>query len=142
MLKLLIPVYEEGRDFKQLSAMHLRMHQAYKSVVDAIESGKRIFATYYRLSFYGDAKLVPPELLNKHFIYREKGLVTLSEVTQRVQVWRACAIQCNRIRRAQKIYSARFRPECFELISDSKPVDEAKLALTSKAYVQVQPLRC
>ena len=62
------------------------MHEAYKSIVDVIESGKRYFSTYYRLAFFGDAKLLPPGVHNKQFIYREKGIVTLAEVTLRIQV--------------------------------------------------------
>lgn len=120
--KILIPIYEVEKDFKLLAEYHRFMYLSYDTIVNVIESGKRIFATYYRLAFFGDPKLLPLDIRNKHFIYREKGLVTLSEVTLRVQ----------------KIYSSIFKPECFELITDSKRVDATKLSdVPNKVYVQV-----
>ena len=79
-------MYESSKDFKELAEFHRRMYESYKTISEVIESGKRIFATYYRLAFFGDARLLPADIRNKHFIYREKGLVTLSEVTLRISV--------------------------------------------------------
>ena len=95
-LKLLIPIFEAENDFKQLAEIHSRMHESYKHIVEAIEKGKTYFTTYYRLAFFGDPKLLPIEIRDKHFIYRSKGLITLGEITSRTKV---------RVHGAEVVYS-------------------------------------
>jgi hypothetical protein len=134
----LLPIYEEAKDFKQLATLHQRIFTSYKTISDLIESGKRVFSTYYRLAFFGDPKLLPAEIRNQHFIYREKGIVTLSEVTLRVNVCSYNFHCYSLIRQLQELYSKIFRPECFELISDSKKVDAKALSeKANKVFVQV-----
>jgi hypothetical protein len=55
--KVLVPIFEVAYDFKKLADFHQKMHDSYKSIADVNESGKRIFATYYRLAFFGDPKV-------------------------------------------------------------------------------------
>ncbi|XP_052378972.1 dedicator of cytokinesis protein 9-like isoform X9 [Oncorhynchus keta] len=53
--KLIIPIYEQGRDFEKLSHLYDTLHRAYIKVTEVMHTGKRLLGTYFRVAFFGQA---------------------------------------------------------------------------------------
>uniref|UniRef100_A0A0V0J8H6 Dedicator of cytokinesis protein 11 n=1 Tax=Schistocephalus solidus TaxID=70667 RepID=A0A0V0J8H6_SCHSO len=64
---LVTPVYEVRRDFLALSRIYHHLGDAYKAINDAESRGHRLFASYYRVTFFGKAF---EGFAGKSFIYR------------------------------------------------------------------------
>ena len=80
--KPVIKIVEANRDFKKLSEIHKKLYKAF----DKIESlhGKRVFATYFRVGFYGQRF---GDLDGEEFIYKEPDLTRLPEITGRLETF-------------------------------------------------------
>ncbi|KAK7862685.1 hypothetical protein R5R35_000927 [Gryllus longicercus] len=113
--KILIPIAEANRDYKKLSNIHSKLHDAFTRV-DQLQ-GKRVFGTYFRVGFYG-AKF--GDLNGEEFIYKEPTLTKLPEIFSRLEIF----------------YAERFGSENIVIIKDSKSVDPANLD-PEKAYIQI-----
>jgi dedicator of cytokinesis protein 6/7/8 len=80
-------------------------------------NGKRVFATYFRIGFYGP-KL--GDLDQNEYIYKEPPFTKLPEIFNRLQMF----------------YESRFGSENVVIIKDSNPVNTATLD-SEKVYIQI-----
>ncbi|OTF77624.1 dedicator of cytokinesis protein 7-like protein, partial [Euroglyphus maynei] len=106
--KLLLPIHETHYNYKELSRIHDRLHKVFIRIEQ--QQGKRVFATYFRVGFYG--KLFN-DLNQKEFIYKEPFLTKLPEIANRLETF----------------YGKCFGPKNVEVIKDSNNVDMSKLDL-------------
>ncbi|XP_064467293.1 dedicator of cytokinesis protein 6-like [Ornithodoros turicata] len=113
--KVLIPIAEAQRDYKKLANIHSKLYQVFAKIDQ--QSGKRVFGTYFRVSFYG-AKF--GDLDSEEFVYKEPTLTKLPEISHRLE----------------NFYSERFGSEFVEIIKDSNMVDVSRLH-PEKAYIQI-----
>lgn len=113
--KVLMPVYENNRDFHKLASLHNHLHEAFSCVIKM--DGKRIFGTYFRVGFYGERFA---DLDEQEFIYKEPAITKLPEISHRLEYF----------------YSSKFGESNVEMIKDSNNVEKASLNPT-KAYIQI-----
>ncbi|CAG5048236.1 unnamed protein product [Parnassius apollo] len=113
--KVLIPIAEEHRDYKKLANIHGKLNEAFTRIEQL--HGKRVFGTYFRVSFYG-ARF--GDLNGEEFIYKEHALTKLPEIFSRLE----------------NFYGSRFGTENVVIIKDSNIVDPSSLD-PDKAYIQI-----
>ncbi|XP_071439283.1 dedicator of cytokinesis protein 7 [Hetaerina americana] len=113
--KILLPVAESNRDYKKLSNIHGKLHEAFNRVEQL--QGKRVFGTYFRVGFYG-AKF--GDLNGEEFIYKEPTLTKLPEIFSRLE----------------NFYAERFGADNVIIIKDSNSVDPKNLDY-EKAFIQI-----
>ncbi|XP_026738533.1 dedicator of cytokinesis protein 7 isoform X1 [Trichoplusia ni] len=113
--KVLIPIAEEHRDYKKLANIHSKLNEAFTRIEQL--HGKRVFGTYFRVSFYG-ARF--GDLDGEEFIYKEHALTKLPEIFSRLE----------------NFYGARFGVDNVVIIKDSNIVDLSTLD-ADKAYIQI-----
>lgn len=104
--KLLIPIHEAHHRYLELANVHGRLQEVFINIKQ--HEGKRVFATYFRVGFYGS---IFADLDKEEFVYKEPFLTKLAEISNRLETF----------------YSNRFGPENVEVIKDSNSVDESKL---------------
>ena len=51
--KILLPYYEEAREYQLMSNMFKKLHLAYEKVVAVMVTGKRYLGTYFKVAFFG-----------------------------------------------------------------------------------------
>ncbi|CRL07174.1 CLUMA_CG020162, isoform A [Clunio marinus] len=113
--KILIPVLEHSREFQKLAKVHGKLQEAFNRIHQL--SGKRVFATYFRVGFYGP-KL--GDLDQNEYIYKEPPFTKLPEIFNRLQMF----------------YEERFGSETVVIIKDSNLVDVSSLD-PEKIYIQI-----
>ncbi|XP_068621586.1 dedicator of cytokinesis protein 7 [Battus philenor] len=113
--KVLIPIAEEHRDYKKLANIHGKLNEAFSRIEQL--HGKRVFGTYFRVSFYG-ARF--GDLHAEEFIYKEHALTKLPEIFSRLE----------------NFYGSRFGADNVVIIKDSNIVDPSTLD-PEKAYIQI-----
>ncbi|XP_005089591.1 dedicator of cytokinesis protein 7 isoform X1 [Aplysia californica] len=113
--KLMVPIYEQNRDYKKLALVHQKLHEAFTNITR--QEGKRIFGTYFRVGFYG-AKF--GDLDGEEFIYKEQMITKLPEISHRLE----------------SFYGERFGHDFVEIVKDSNTVEKDKLD-PEKAYIQI-----
>ncbi|KAI5636022.1 hypothetical protein NE865_11327 [Phthorimaea operculella] len=113
--KVLIPIAEEHRDYKKLANIHSKLNEAFTRIEQL--HGKRVFGTYFRVSFYGSRF---GDLDGEEFIYKEHALTKLPEIFSRLE----------------NFYGQRFGTENVVIIKDSNIVDISSLD-PDKAYIQI-----
>ncbi|XP_072936330.1 dedicator of cytokinesis protein 7 [Epargyreus clarus] len=113
--KVLIPIAEEHRDYKKLANIHGKLNEAFTRI-DQLH-GKRVFGTYFRVSFYG-ARF--GDLGGEEYVYKEHALTKLPEIFSRLE----------------NFYGSRFGAENVVIIKDSNVVDVTALE-PDKAYIQI-----
>ncbi|XP_043966230.1 dedicator of cytokinesis protein 9 isoform X10 [Gambusia affinis] len=118
--RLIIPIYEERRDFEKLTHLYDTLHRAYTKVMEVMHSGKRLLGTYFRVAFFGQAAGFFEDEDGKEYIYKEPKFTPLSEISQRLL----------------KLYSDKFGPENVKIIQDSGKVNPKDLD-SKYAYIQV-----
>uniref|UniRef100_A0A674DT80 Dedicator of cytokinesis 9 n=1 Tax=Salmo trutta TaxID=8032 RepID=A0A674DT80_SALTR len=126
--KLIIPIYEQGRDFEKLSHLYDTLHRAYIKVTEVMHTGKRLLGTYFRVAFFGQQyQFTDSETEGffededgKEYIYKEPKFTPLSEISQRLL----------------KLYSDKFGPENVKMIQDSGRINPKDLD-SKYAYIQV-----
>uniref|UniRef100_A0A3P8XCC2 Dedicator of cytokinesis 9b n=1 Tax=Esox lucius TaxID=8010 RepID=A0A3P8XCC2_ESOLU len=116
--RLIIPIYEQRRDFEKLSHLYDTLHRAYTKVIEVMHSGKRLLGTFFRVAFFGQGFFEDED--GKEYIYKEPKFTPLSEISQRLL----------------KLYSDKFGQENVKLIQDSNRVDPTDLD-SKLAYIQV-----
>lgn len=104
--KLLIPIHEARLQYTELARIHKQLHDVFLNIEQ--QEGKRVFATYFRVGFYGT---LFGDLDREEFVYKEPFLTKLPEISYRLE----------------SFYSNRFGAQNVEVIKDSNPVDVAKL---------------
>ncbi|XP_026681191.1 dedicator of cytokinesis protein 7 isoform X2 [Diaphorina citri] len=113
--KVIFPIVEKSRDYKKLSNIHSKLHDAYVKLYQI--QGKRVFGTYFRVGFYG---MKFGDLNNEEFIYKEPTLTKLPEIFSRLE----------------NFYAERFGVNNIMIIKDSNPVDTMSLD-PDIAYIQI-----
>ncbi|XP_059178065.1 dedicator of cytokinesis protein 7-like isoform X2 [Physella acuta] len=113
--KLMIPIYEQNRDYKKLAHVHQKLYEAFTNVTR--QEGKRIFGTYFRVGFYGSKF---GDLNGEEFVYKEHMITKLPEISHRLE----------------SFYGERFGHEFVEIVKDSNTVEKDKLD-PEKAYIQI-----
>uniref|UniRef100_A0A3Q2T050 Dedicator of cytokinesis 9b n=1 Tax=Fundulus heteroclitus TaxID=8078 RepID=A0A3Q2T050_FUNHE len=116
--RLIIPIYEQRRDFEKLTHLYDTLHRAYTKVMEVMHSGKRLLGTYFRVAFFGQGFFEDED--GKEYIYKEPKFTPLSEISQRLL----------------KLYSDKFGPENVKIIQDSGKVNPKDLD-SKYAYIQV-----
>jgi hypothetical protein len=117
LYKLLLPVYEKNRDYANLAASHLELHDIHKKIIDALQSQSRVLGTYYRVFFLGEKF---GELNEQEYIYKEPRLTRLGEICDRLTA----------------LYGSKLGVTV-ELYTKSGDVDKSKMDLKNKCYVQI-----
>ncbi|XP_028405691.1 dedicator of cytokinesis protein 9-like isoform X2 [Dendronephthya gigantea] len=115
--KLVIPVYEQDRNFNALSIAYNNLSQAYSKVVAAMASRKRLLGSYFRVAFFGEEFGLDNR---KQFIYKEPKVTSLSEISSRLE----------------KLYSAKLGSGKVKLILESAKVNVEKLE-SGVNYIQI-----
>ncbi|XP_039545421.1 dedicator of cytokinesis protein 9 isoform X2 [Pimephales promelas] len=118
--KLIIPIYEQRRDFEKLAHLYDTLHRAYTKVMEVMHSGKRLLGTFFRVAFFGQAAGFFEDEDGKEYIYKEPKFTPLSEISQRLL----------------KLYSDKFGQENVKMIQDSGRVNPKDLE-AKYAYIQV-----
>ncbi|XP_023820909.1 dedicator of cytokinesis protein 9 isoform X5 [Oryzias latipes] len=118
--KLIIPIYEQRRDFEKLTHLYDTLHRAYTKVMEVMHTGKRLLGTFFRVAFFGQAAGFFEDEDGKEYIYKEPKFTPLSEVSQRLL----------------KLYSDKFGQENVKIIQDSGKVNPKDLD-SKFAYIQV-----
>ncbi|KAG1942331.1 dedicator of cytokinesis protein [Pimephales promelas] len=116
--KLIIPIYEQRRDFEKLAHLYDTLHRAYTKVMEVMHSGKRLLGTFFRVAFFGQGFFEDED--GKEYIYKEPKFTPLSEISQRLL----------------KLYSDKFGQENVKMIQDSGRVNPKDLE-AKYAYIQV-----
>ncbi|XP_053354639.1 dedicator of cytokinesis protein 9 [Clarias gariepinus] len=116
--KLIIPIYEQRRDFEKLAHLYDMLHRAYTKVIEVMHSGKRLLGTFFRVAFFGQGFFEDED--GKEYIYKEPKFTPLSEISQRLL----------------KLYSDKFGQENVKMIQDSGKVNPKDLE-AKFAYIQV-----
>ncbi|KAJ8003348.1 hypothetical protein DPEC_G00147390 [Dallia pectoralis] len=116
--RLIIPIYEQRRDFEKLTHLYDTLHRAYTKVIEVMHSGKRLLGTFFRVAFFGQGFFEDED--GKEYIYKEPKFTPLSEISHRLL----------------KLYSDKFGQENVKLIQDSGRVDPKDLD-GKLAYIQV-----
>ncbi|XP_037392442.1 dedicator of cytokinesis protein 9 isoform X5 [Pygocentrus nattereri] len=118
--RLIIPIYEQRRDFEKLAHLYDTLHRAYTKVMEVMHSGKRLLGTFFRVAFFGQAAGFFEDEDGKEYIYKEPKFTPLSEISQRLL----------------KLYSDKFGQENVKMIQDSGRVNPKDLE-AKFAYIQV-----
>ena len=79
--KLLVPIFEASHDYKKLADSHADLSIIYQSIMKSNTDESRLFGTYYRVTFFGKEF---GHLDGEEFIYREKGLAKLRDISDRL----------------------------------------------------------
>uniref|UniRef100_A0A8C7ZXL0 Dedicator of cytokinesis 9b n=1 Tax=Oryzias sinensis TaxID=183150 RepID=A0A8C7ZXL0_9TELE len=116
--KLIIPIYEQRRDFEKLTHLYDTLHRAYTKVMEVMHTGKRLLGTFFRVAFFGQGFFEDED--GKEYIYKEPKFTPLSEISQRLL----------------KLYSDKFGQENVKIIQDSGKVNPKDLD-SKFAYIQV-----
>lgn len=103
------------REFPKLAKVHGKLQEAFNRISQL--NGKRVFATYFRVGFYG-SKL--GDLDQNEYIYKEPPFTKLPEIFNRLQMF----------------YEGRFGSEIVVIIKDSNVVDLTSLD-ADKIYLQI-----
>ena len=135
---MIVPIYEQKRDFANLSRAYFSLYEAYKNVVDAMDTGRRLLGNYYKVAFYGEVILSPSVYFlsalslsfsfqalfesehKKEYVYKEPKVTSLVDICERLET----------------MYSSKFGKGKVKLIMDSNPVNVASLD-ASLAYIQL-----
>ncbi|KAG7235399.1 hypothetical protein INR49_002710 [Caranx melampygus] len=71
--RLIIPIYEQRRDFEKLTHLYDTLHRAYTKVMEVMHTGKRLLGTFFRVAFFGQ---VNPKDLDSKYAYIQVTHVT------------------------------------------------------------------
>jgi len=118
LYKLLLPIYEKHRNYKELSSCHKELHEIFDSIIES-SSHQRFFGSYYRVAFFGSKF---EELDGKEYIYKEPGLTKLGEITNRLKAF----------------YETRMGQETpVKIVGNSNTVAKDLTDLDTNCYIQI-----
>lgn len=118
LYRLIVPVYEERRDYAALAAAYEHLMQAYTKVGDVNRSGKRLLGRFYRVIFFG--QMYFEEDSGVEYVYKEPKITSLAEISERLQ----------------QQYKDKFGADAVRIIMDSAVVDVTQLD-PKLAYLQI-----
>ncbi|GFY79358.1 dedicator of cytokinesis protein 9 [Trichonephila inaurata madagascariensis] len=116
--KLIIPIYEEQRNYEALLMCYKTLHSAYAKIVDVNRTGRRLLGKYYRVAFFGASYFV--EEAGKEYIYKEPKVTSLAEISERLY----------------HLFCEKFGKDAVRMIMDSNKVNPKDLE-SKYAYIQV-----
>ncbi|GMR32743.1 hypothetical protein PMAYCL1PPCAC_02938, partial [Pristionchus mayeri] len=82
LYRLIVPSLEKKEDFTSLVSVYAELQQSYSRAVEVKTSGKRHLGAYFRVRFYGKNHFDADH--DTEWVYREHGLTSLAEVSQRI----------------------------------------------------------
>ncbi|KAF2356439.1 Dedicator of cytokinesis C/D N-terminal [Trinorchestia longiramus] len=118
LYRILVPIYEERRNYSALVHCYSHLYQAYTRVVEVNNSQRRLLGTYFRVAFYGVLHF--EDEASKEYVYKEPKVTSLAEVSERLF----------------QQYCDKFGKENVKMIMDSNTVYPEELD-SRLAYVQV-----
>ncbi|XP_055947475.1 dedicator of cytokinesis protein 9-like isoform X4 [Argiope bruennichi] len=118
LYKLIIPIYEEQRNYEALLMCYKTLHSAYAKIVDVNRTGRRLLGKYYRVAFFGASYFV--EEAGKEYIYKEPKVTSLAEISERLY----------------HLFCEKFGKDAVRMIMDSNKVNPKDLE-SKYAYIQV-----
>ncbi|XP_067007867.2 dedicator of cytokinesis protein 9 [Anabrus simplex] len=118
LYRLILPMYEQKRNYEMLAQCYRTLAQAYNKIVEVSRSGRRLLGRYYRVAFFGQAYF--EEDSGVEYIYKEPKVTSLSEISERLH----------------QLYSDKFGQELVKIIMDSAPINSNDLD-PKYAYIQV-----
>ncbi|CAG2111011.1 unnamed protein product, partial [Medioppia subpectinata] len=77
VLKVMIARFEALQNHRKLSALFQRIARMHARAAEADASGRRLFDTYFRVAHFGAQ--------NQEYVYREAKVMSLAEMTQKLQ---------------------------------------------------------
>ncbi|KAK4473367.1 hypothetical protein MN116_004525, partial [Schistosoma mekongi] len=113
---LILPVYEFKCQYTNLAQIYHHIGRTYEAISRVESQGHRLFATYYRVTFYGQ---LFESMAGKSFIYRSNPCQKLNE-------------KCNEL---LQLYRHKYGDQSVELLSENY-INRSTLD-PKKAYVQV-----
>nr|CDS26410.2 Dedicator of cytokinesis protein 9 [Hymenolepis microstoma] len=113
---LITPVYEARRNYARLSNIYHHLGRAYENIAKAEASAQRLFATYFRVTFFGKAF---EGLAGKSYVYR-------AEAWQKINIF---------LQNQVRIHEERLGVGKVEKIIENY-IDPSRLS-PEKAYIQV-----
>ncbi|GFQ85822.1 dedicator of cytokinesis protein 9 [Trichonephila clavata] len=116
--KLIVPIYEEQRNYEALLMCYKTLHSAYAKIVDVNRTGRRLLGKYYRVAFFGASYFV--EEAGKEYIYKEPKVTSLAEISERLY----------------HLFCEKFGKDAVRMIMDSNKVNPKDLE-SKYAYIQV-----
>lgn len=145
LYRLIVPMYEEKRNYEALANCYTHLAQACNKIVEVTKSGKRLLGRFYRIAFFGSVSFVSLPFIvlfliaislfycdylsfqayfeeenGQEYIYKEPKVTSLSEISERLH----------------HLYSEKFGLENVKMIMDSVPVNVGELD-SKIAYIQV-----
>lgn len=118
LYRLLVPIYEQRRNYPALVNCYSHLYQAYTRVVEVNNSQRRLLGRYFRVVFYGVVYFEDES--GKEYVYKEPKVTSLAEVSERLY----------------HQYCDKFGKENVKMIMDSNFVEAEELD-SRFAYVQV-----
>ncbi|XP_068242950.1 dedicator of cytokinesis protein 9 [Palaemon carinicauda] len=118
LYRILIPIYEDQRNYQALVQCYSHLYQAYSRVVEVNASQKRLLGRYYRVAFFGPSYF--EDEAGKEYVYKEPKVTSLAEISERLY----------------HQYCDKFGKEAVKMIMDSNFVDADELE-SRYAYIQV-----
>lgn len=118
LYRLIVPVYEERRDYAALAAAYEHLMQAYTKVGEVNRSGKRLLGRFYRVIFFG--QMYFEEDCGVEYVYKEPKITSLAEISERLQ----------------QQYKDKFGADAVRIVMDSAVVDVTQLD-PKLAYLQI-----
>eukprot|EP00127_Corallochytrium_limacisporum_P004373 Clim_evm7s159 gene=Clim_evmTU7s159 len=115
--KLLLPIFEERRDYGELEQIYADQMASCRIILTL--EGRRVFNTYYRVTFYG--KGFGTRLHGKDFVYRYPKITPLSQVTAQLRTE----------------YSQLHPGADLDIIHGEDEADVANLDVDNKLYIRI-----
>lgn len=58
LYRLIIPIYENKRDYEALATCYTHLSQACNKIVEVTKNGKRLLGRFYRVAFFGSVSWI------------------------------------------------------------------------------------
>lgn len=69
LYRLIVPMYEEKRNYEALANSYSHLAQAYNKIVEVTRTGKRLLGRFYRVAFFGMVRNIYLCIIHKFDIY-------------------------------------------------------------------------
>lgn len=69
LYRLIVPMYEEKRNYEALANSYSHLAQAYNKIVEVTRTGKRLLGRFYRVAFFGMVRNKYLCIIHKFDIY-------------------------------------------------------------------------
>lgn len=69
LYRLIVPMYEERRNYEALANSYSHLAQAYNKIVEVTRTGKRLLGRFYRVAFFGMVRNIYLYINQKFDIY-------------------------------------------------------------------------